>query len=55
MLCKSEIEIFRTSSAAEMQVTERGEATALFARPRLDGLEGIFGNLNQTLYRSFDQ
>ncbi|MFT5727668.1 MAG: prophage maintenance system killer protein [Desulforhopalus sp.] len=28
----------------------RGEATDLFARPRADGLEGIFGNLNQSVF-----
>lgn len=29
---------------------ERGEATPLFANPRDDGLEGIFGNLEQTVF-----
>ncbi len=28
----------------------RGEATELFARPRSDGLAGIFGNLEQTVF-----
>ena len=28
----------------------RGEATALFAHPREDGLAGIFGNLDQTVF-----
>jgi len=28
----------------------RGEATALFANPRSDGLAGIFGNLEQTVF-----
>ncbi len=29
---------------------ERGEATALFANPRAEGLAGIFGNLDQTVF-----
>ncbi|MFI0399437.1 MAG: RhuM family protein [Thiolinea sp.] len=29
---------------------ERGEATALFAHPREDGLSAIFGNLNQSVF-----
>jgi len=29
---------------------ERGEATALFANPRSEGLAGIFGNLEQTVF-----
>jgi hypothetical protein len=28
----------------------RGEATALFARPRGDGLAAILGNLEQTVF-----
>lgn len=28
----------------------RGEATALFAHPREDGLSAIFGNLNQSVF-----
>ncbi len=32
------------------QLLERGEATDLFARPRDDGLTGIFGNLDQTVF-----
>ncbi|VVM27672.1 Putative DNA-binding protein in cluster with Type I restriction-modification system [uncultured Gammaproteobacteria bacterium] len=29
---------------------ERGEATDLFARPRAEGLQGIFGNLEQSVF-----
>ena len=29
---------------------DRGEATALFATPCADGLTGIFGNLNQSVF-----
>lgn len=32
------------------QLMIRGEATELFARPRDDGLAGIFGNLDQTVF-----
>lgn len=32
------------------QLMARGEATDLFGRPRAEGLEGIFGNLNQTVF-----
>lgn len=32
------------------QLIERGEATALFAQPRAEGLSGIFGNLEQTVF-----
>lgn len=32
------------------QLISRGEATDLFARPRDDGLAGIFGNLDQTVF-----
>lgn len=32
------------------QLIERGEATALFAQPRAEGLEGIFGNLEQSVF-----
>jgi hypothetical protein len=32
------------------QLIERGEATTFFAHPREDGLVGIFGNLNQTIF-----
>lgn len=32
------------------QLVNRGEATDLFARPREDGLAGIFGNLDQTVF-----
>lgn len=32
------------------QLMSRGEATDLFARPRDDGLAGIFGNLDQTVF-----
>ncbi|MCG8312020.1 MAG: virulence RhuM family protein [Pseudomonadales bacterium] len=32
------------------QLIARGEATALFAQPREDGLAGIFGNLDQTVF-----
>ncbi|QTF06527.1 virulence protein RhuM/Fic/DOC family protein [Brenneria izadpanahii] len=34
----------------KQQLIERGEATALFANPRAEGLDGIFGNLNQTVF-----
>jgi prophage maintenance system killer protein len=40
----------RALTELKQQLAERGEATDLFARPRLDGLEGIFGNLNQTVF-----
>ncbi len=32
------------------QLMERGEATALFAQPRAEGLAGIFGNLEQSVF-----
>lgn len=32
------------------QLMVKGEATLLFARPRSDGLSGIFGNLDQTVF-----
>jgi prophage maintenance system killer protein len=32
------------------QLVERGEATALFAQPRGDGLVALLGNLNQTVF-----
>lgn len=32
------------------QLIERGEATDLFARPRAEGLAGILGNLNQSVF-----
>ncbi len=32
------------------QLIEQGEATPLFAQPRDEGLVGIFGNLNQTVF-----
>lgn len=32
------------------QLIERGEATALFAQPRAEGLSGIFGNLDQSVF-----
>lgn len=34
----------------KQQLMERGEATELFAHPRDDGLQGIFGNLNQSIF-----
>lgn len=34
----------------KQQLMVRGEATALFAHPRDDGLAGIFGNLEQTVF-----
>lgn len=34
----------------KQQLVARGEATVLFARPRDDGLAGIFGNLDQTVF-----
>ena len=34
----------------KQQLMERGEATELFANPRSDGLQGIFGNLNQSVF-----
>lgn len=39
-------------SLAELKhsLIERGEATALFANPRDDGLAAIFGNLDQTVF-----
>ena len=32
------------------QLVARGEATELFATPRTDGLTGIFGNLEQSVF-----
>jgi len=32
------------------QLIERGEATKLFALPRAEGLAGIFGNLEQSVF-----
>ncbi len=34
----------------KQQLKSRGEATDLFAQPRDDGLAGIFGNLDQTVF-----
>lgn len=34
----------------KQMLMERGEATALFAHPREDGLSAIFGNLNQSVF-----
>ncbi len=34
----------------KQQLIARGEATDLFARPRAEGLSGIFGNLEQTVF-----
>ena len=34
----------------KQQLMARGEATDLFARPRSDGLQGIFGNLDQSVF-----
>ena len=34
----------------KQQLMQRGEATELFANPRSDGLQGIFGNLNQSVF-----
>lgn len=41
-----------TQALAEFkqQLMQRGEATALFAQPRGDGLASLMGNLNQTLF-----
>lgn len=41
-----------TQALAELkqQLMQRGEATALFAQPRGDGLASLMGNLNQTLF-----
>lgn len=36
--------------ALKQQLIEKGEATDLFARPREEGLAGIFGNLDQTVF-----
>lgn len=37
-------------SGLKALLMERGEATALFANPRSEGLAGIFGNLEQTVF-----
>lgn len=37
-------------NSLKAQLMERGEATALFANPRSDGLAGILGNLEQTVF-----
>lgn len=34
----------------KQQLMQRGEATDLFANPRSDGLQGIFGNLEQSVF-----
>lgn len=34
----------------KQQLMARGEATELFANPRSDGLQGIFGNLDQSVF-----
>lgn len=34
----------------KQQLIDRGEATDLFANPRSDGLQGIFGNLDQSVF-----
>ncbi|WP_372877495.1 RhuM family protein [Spongiibacter marinus] len=36
--------------ALKQQLIEKGEATDLFARPREEGLAGIFGNLDQSVF-----
>lgn len=37
-------------NSLKAQLIARGEATVLFAQPRSDGLQGIFGNLEQTVF-----
>ncbi len=40
----------RALGELKQQLMERGEATDLFANPRSDGLQGIFGNLEQSVF-----
>ncbi len=40
----------RLLSELKKSLIKRGEATALFAQPRAEGLDGIFGNLEQTVF-----
>jgi prophage maintenance system killer protein len=37
-------------SELKQQLMQRGEATDMFARPRAEGLTGIFGNLEQSVF-----
>ena len=43
-------EAMRALGELKTQLMARSEATDLFARPRDDGLAGIFGNLNQSVF-----
>lgn len=43
-------EAMQALGSLKRQLIERGEATALFANPRDDGLASIFGNLDQTVF-----
>jgi len=43
-------EAMRALGELKQQLIERGEATALFANPRAEGLAGIFGNLDQSVF-----
>lgn len=40
----------RALEELKKQLMERGEATDLFANPRSDGLQGIIGNLDQSVF-----
>lgn len=46
----SPTDAMRDLNILKAQLIERGEATALFARPRAEGLAGIFGNLEQSVF-----
>jgi len=43
-------EAMQTLGILKRQLIERGEATALFANPRDDGVASIFGNLDQSVF-----
>ena len=43
-------EAMRSLEILKRELMQRGEATELFARPRAEGLAGIWGNLEQTIF-----
>ena len=46
----SPVQAMSDLNTLKSELMQRGEATALFAKPRTDGLESIFGNLNQSVF-----
>ena len=46
----SPVDAMKSLNYLKAQLIERGEATELFAKPRVDGLASIFGNLDQSVF-----